>query len=225
MNFIYIRISYIYEFYIYMDFIHIYDFYIYGTSGFHYIYIYARTYHIYMGYWGRLPQPFCFRLLSVVSVRINTVSRSQWTSHLFYECHHTHPEAVKIWVSNSIISLVLQCGGNDAEHEPCHKVTREYDALIGEIQQRCPRASIMLSKIPPRKNNKGMLDNISRVNVYLQHRASEGDDVSIMDVCPQDPALYGTDLVHFNTKGCRVYAKLMHSELSHFTRCLNHVFR
>ena len=121
--------------------------------------------------------------------------------------------------------VVLQCGGNDAEHESSHKVTREYDALIGEIQQRCPRASIMLSKIPPRKNNKGMLDNISRVNAYLQHRASEGDDVSIMDVCPQDPALYRNDLVHFNTKGCRVYAKLMHSKLSHFTRCPNHVFR
>ena len=90
--------------------------------------------------------------------------------------------------------------------------------FIGDIQRRCPRASIILSKIPPRKKNKDVLNNISRENSFLQHRATESDGVWVIDVCPQDPALYRKYLVHFNVKGCRVYAKQMHSKLSNFLR-------
>ena len=121
--------------------------------------------------------------------------------------------------------VVLQLGGNDAELQPSSEVTKQYDSLIGEIQQRCPRASIILSKIPPRKKNKDVLKNISRVNAYLQHRATEGDDVSTFDICPHDPAMFRKDLVHFNAKGCRVYANQMHDKLSNFTRFSPQMFR
>ena len=114
--------------------------------------------------------------------------------------------------------VVLQCGVHDAEVHPSSEVTKQYDTLIGEIQRRCPRASIILSKIPQRKKNKDTLKNISRVNAYLQHRATEGDDVWTVDICPHDPAMFKKDLVHYNTKGCKVYAKQMHYKLVNFTR-------
>ena len=68
--------------------------------------------------------------------------------------------------------VVLQCGGNDVEKQPSNEVTKEYDCLIGDIQQRCPRASIILSKIPPRRHNKDVLNKIIRVNTYLQYKFS-----------------------------------------------------
>ena len=113
--------------------------------------------------------------------------------------------------------IVIQCGGNDAESQPSNEIIKQYDNLIGDIQRRCPRASIILSKIPQRKKNKDVLNNISRVNSFPQHRATESDGVWVIDVCPQDPALYRKDLVHFNVKGCRVYVKQMQSKLSNFS--------
>ena len=65
---------------------------------------------------------------------------------------------------------------------------------------------------------------ISRVNTYLQHRASEGDGVYTIDVCPHDPAMFRKDLVHFNVKGTRIYAKQMHTELSNFFRFSSQTF-
>ena len=114
--------------------------------------------------------------------------------------------------------VVIQCGGNDAESQPSNEIIKQYDNLIGDIQRRCPRASVILSKIPPRRKSKDVLDNISRVNIFLQHRATEGNGVWVIDVCPHDPAMYRKDLVHFNVKGCRAYAKQMHSRLLNFTR-------
>ena len=54
---------------------------------------------------------------------------------------------------NQLRRIVIQCGGNDAESQPSNEIIKQYDNLIGDIQRRCPRASIILSKIPSRKKN------------------------------------------------------------------------
>ena len=120
--------------------------------------------------------------------------------------------------------VVLQCGGNDVDNQSSYEVTREYDCLIGDIQQRCPRASIILIKIPPRRHNKDVLNKISPVNTYLQHRVSEGDGVNTIDVCPHDPAMFRKNLVHFNVKGSRIFAKQMYTELLIFFRFSSQTF-
>ena len=78
--------------------------------------------------------------------------------------------------------VVIQCGGNNAESQPSNEIIKQYDNLIGDIQRRCPRASVILSKIPPRRKGKDVLNNISRVNTFLQHRVTEGDGVWVIDV-------------------------------------------
>ena len=52
----------------------------------------------------------------------------------------------------------------------------------------------------------------------------KGDKVDVIDICPHDPALFRKDMVHFNVKGTRVYAKQMHSMLSHFIRDFSQPF-
>ena len=120
--------------------------------------------------------------------------------------------------------VVLQCGGNDAESHSTDQITAQYDSLINDIQRRCPQAKVILSKIPPRKKNKDILNSISRINTYLQERSMKGDKVDVIDICPHDPALFRKDMVHFNVKGTRVYAKQMHSMLSHFIRDFSQSF-
>ena len=120
--------------------------------------------------------------------------------------------------------VVLQCGVNDAESHSTDQITAQYDSLINDIQRRCPQAKVILSKIPPRKKNKDILNSISRINTYLQERSMKGDKVDVIDICPHDRALFRKDIVHFNVKGTRVYAKQMHSMLSHFIRDFSQSF-
>ena len=120
--------------------------------------------------------------------------------------------------------VVLQCGGNDAESHSTDQITAQYDYLINDFQRRRPQAKVILSKIPPRKKNKDILDSISRINTYLQERSMKGDKVDVIDICPHDPALFRKDMVHFNVKGTRVYAKQMHSMFSHFIRDFSQSF-
>ena len=120
--------------------------------------------------------------------------------------------------------VVLQCGVNDAESHSTDQITAQYDSLINDIQRRCPQAKVILSKSPPRKKNKDILNSISRINTYLQERSMKGDKVDVIDICPHDHALFRKDIVHFNVKGTRVYAKQMHSMLSHFIRDFSQSF-
>ena len=69
-----------------------------------------------------------------------------------------------------------------------------------------------------RKKNKDVFKNISRVNVYLQHRATEGDDVSIyllIYVHMTLPWLGRTWSI--STQRVGVYSNQMHQVLHRFS--------
>lgn len=112
--------------------------------------------------------------------------------------------------------IVLQCGGNDLEAVPTDRVVSQYDALIREIRQRCPSATIVLSKIPLRKHNVELHRKIDMLNTYLENRGKRGDGVIYVTVTSDSLAHFKHDLVHFNTTGVKVFGRRLAACLKNF---------
>ena len=102
--------------------------------------------------------------------------------------------------------IVLQVGGNDLERHAPHAVRRQYDSLISEVKRSCPKSSILLGRIPPRRHDGWTNNQIDKVNTYLEDRCKRGDDVHFVDSCPRFPMQFNRDRVHFSRSGCKVYA-------------------
>ena len=118
--------------------------------------------------------------------------------------------------------VILQCGGNDAEAERADSVMRNYEQLIDDVRGRCPNASIVLCTVPPRGENRDVLRNIDTLNSYLQQRATCGDNVWCIDICPKSLKMYRRDKVHFNKYGLKYYAKALVGQLSNFSWPYHH---
>ena len=112
--------------------------------------------------------------------------------------------------------IVLHCGGNDAERQPADVVTARIETLVHAIRRLSPRSDIIINKVPPRGNNKKVLDNIQRLNSSLDLLYHGDDHVKIIDVCPKSHQFYRRDLVHFNSKGSFMFAEQLADKLSNF---------
>ena len=89
-----------------------------------------------------------------------------------------------------------------------------YEKLVRTIRDTCPRTKIIISSIPPRKNNRAINDRISEVNDYIKDRGLRNDNVQFVDVAPVDSNMFVKDKVHFNKYGKSEFAKRLQPFLS-----------
>ena len=72
-------------------------------------------------------------------------------------------------------NILLLAGGNDAEETTVDLTINSYEGLVRDIRKICPQAKILLSAIPPRKNNITINKKIEEVNDYLKDRGQRND--------------------------------------------------
>ena len=111
---------------------------------------------------------------------------------------------------------VLQAGGNDAERRPVEHVISQYNALIDEVRRCTPGTDIMISAIPPRRNNTAIINKIESINAHLQQKCSIERGLHYVQVFPDQVKLYKKDKVHFNIRGANVYAMRLASAIKGF---------
>ena len=114
--------------------------------------------------------------------------------------------------------VMLQCGGNDIEGHHVDRVIDQYEGLIKDVRRQCPNAHIILSAIPPRRNNKRTMRNIRYINDYLRDRGMRHDGVKTIDVVPKLPRHFLRDQVHFNGNGKQLYADNIKDAFRNFMR-------
>ena len=119
--------------------------------------------------------------------------------------------------------IVLQIAGNDATKQPSRSIVARYESLIQDIRYRCPRATIVLSKIPPRRGTRATTTTINEVNVQLDAFASHMNNVTSIDVCPKSVDYFKRDLTHFNKYGITYFANELAKFLRNFSTSLNHI--
>ena len=117
--------------------------------------------------------------------------------------------------------IVLQIAGNDATKQPSISIVARYESLIQDIRYRCPRATIVLSKIPPRRGTRVTTTTINEVNVQLDAFASHMNNVTSIDVCPKSVDYFKCDLTHFNKYGTAYFANELAKFLRNFSTSLN----
>ena len=103
--------------------------------------------------------------------------------------------------------VFVLAGGNDAEDSTTDLTINGYEGLIREIRTACPRTKIIISSIPPRKNNSAINHRIKEVNSYLKDRGLRNDNVQFVDVVPVDSNMFTQKLVHLNRNGKVEFAK------------------
>ena len=109
--------------------------------------------------------------------------------------------------------VFLLAGGNDAEASTADRTINAYDGLIREVRKACPRAKIIVSSIPPRKNNSIINGKIKEVNDYLKDRGQHRDNVQFVDVVPTSLDMFTYKKVHFNSEGKSSFATRLKSYL------------
>ena len=113
---------------------------------------------------------------------------------------------------------IIQAGGNDAERRPVQSVIAQYEGLIDEVRRCTPGTDIMISAIPPRRNNAMILNKIQQINTHQQQKCSREQGLHFVRTHPDGAELYKDDLVHFNYRGAKVYAQRLASEIQGFQR-------
>ena len=112
--------------------------------------------------------------------------------------------------------IVLQVAGNDATKQPAEKIAPRYESLINDIRRRCPHATILLSKVPPRKGPNKTMDTIVEVNRIIDNFASRFSNVHVINVCPTSLYHFRKDGIHFNAAGVNHYSYNMATALRNF---------
>ena len=112
----------------------------------------------------------------------------------------------------------LQVAGNDATKHESRRVLAHYGSLIRDISSRCPDASIILCKVPPRKGTAKAISTINEINTHLDVFAERLHSVSSVDVCPRSVHHFRKDGTHFNGLGLDHYAHQLAGVLRNFHR-------
>ena len=114
--------------------------------------------------------------------------------------------------------VVLQVGGNDATKQPVNRVVCRYESLIRDIQRQCPLASIILSKVPPRRGSDRTMTAITEINANIDRFADSMNNVFSVSVCPVSIAHFRKDCTHFYASGMDIYARNLTALLQNFSQ-------
>ena len=112
--------------------------------------------------------------------------------------------------------IVLQVAGNDATKHESRTILTRYETLITDIISRCPNASVILCKVPPRSGTMKTISTINEINNHLDVFAQRFQNVSVVDVCPQSVYHFKKDGTHFNKHGLDHYACQLAGVLRNF---------
>ena len=112
--------------------------------------------------------------------------------------------------------IVLQVAGNDATKHESQSILARYESLIRDISSKCPDASIILCKVPPRKGTAKTISTINEINSHLDVFAERLHNVSVVDVCPRSVDHFKKDGTHFNRLGLDHYAQQLAGVLGNF---------
>ena len=112
--------------------------------------------------------------------------------------------------------IVLQVAGNDATKHESRRVLAHYESLIRDISSRCPDASIILCKVPPRKGTAKTISTINEINTHLDVFAERLHNVSSVDICSRSVHHFRKDGTHFNGLGLDHYAHQLAGILRNF---------
>ena len=110
-----------------------------------------------------------------------------------------------IFKSSRPDKIVLQAGGNDAEATTVDLTINEYVGLVRDVKRLCPQSEILISAIPPRKNNQTINRKINEVNSYLKELRIE--NVKFINVAPTNQNMFTNKKVHYNRKGKSQFAR------------------
>ena len=134
------------------------------------------------------------------------------TTHIYRGCKldlikERVPDIFSKDVNKQPNEVLVLAGGNDAEDSTTDLTINSYEGLIREIRVACPHAKIIISSIPPRKNNRAINHRIKEVNDHLRDRGLRNDNVQFVDVIPIEPNMFTQKLVHLNRNGKVEFAK------------------
>ena len=91
---------------------------------------------------------------------------------------------------------------------------RPTDCLVREIRRCCPRANIVVNKIPPRGHDETVMQKIAMVNTYISNMAREKKfKVYCRDPCPKMYKYFAKDEVHFNNSRKQFFAYSISQEI------------
>ena len=116
-------------------------------------------------------------------------------------------------ISKQPDKVVLLAGGNDAEASTADRTINAYDGLVRDVRKACPQAKIIISSIPPRKNNSIINGKIKEVNDYLRDRGLRRDNVQFVDAAPTNLDMFTYKKVHFNDSGKSEFVRRIKSYL------------
>ena len=102
--------------------------------------------------------------------------------------------------------VILQCGGNDLESQPVDRVAHQYECLVNDVQRLYPNTSIIVSKIPLRRDKASILRKITAMNAHIDKMCSTKRHVQCIDACPKALEYFRRDMIHFNKDGIQQYA-------------------
>ena len=112
--------------------------------------------------------------------------------------------------------IVLQVAGNDATKQDSKRIFAHYETLIRDIRSRCPSATIVLCKVPPRRGTEKTMHTIYDINAYVNVIADRLQNVLSVDVCPESVDHFRKDCTHFNRHGVAHYAQKLVGILRNF---------
>ena len=132
-------------------------------------------------------------------------------------CSYAYPGATITDISNNVRSylrtekqpgtIVLHAGGNDLENSSVLIASQRMDKLIKDVKSICPSSRIILSAIPPRKQNGFLNLKIAKYNEHLQMKSNTENNITFVDCVPLDLMYYKYDKVHFNSDGKDFYSQ------------------
>ena len=75
--------------------------------------------------------------------------------------------------------------GNDATKQSSQAIFARYETLLNDIRRRCPDATLVLSKVPPRQGTTRTMTTISEISRHLHSFVTRMDNVCPIDVLSQ----------------------------------------
>ena len=112
--------------------------------------------------------------------------------------------------------IVLQVAGNDATKQDSKIILAHYETLIRDIRGRCPSATIVPCKVPPRRGTVKTMSTINDINAHLNVFVDRLQNVLSVDVCPESVHHFRKDCTHFNRHGVAHYAQKLAGVLRNF---------
>ena len=129
----------------------------------------------------------------------------------------------KVFIAYRPKQIVVYCGENDLAggKTPAHEVATNFKKFFGLVRRELPNTDILYCAMKPSPSRWHLRSKYIYGNQLIQEflaTQSRTDYVSCWDAMlgadgRPDPSIFGSDMLHMNTKGYAIWAKLLESKL------------